>query len=345
MKTLKLMLSRLKQYYRNNKFIFVLFVIGGLLNAIVFAYFYGNQVSYNADRYSQENYYRKYTVYLESSTEKESYKKLLESDLIQNVIVGHPLPSQPPEFLLGTMNENINVVKVKGTLSFSDKYQVIVSRKCRTPVGDSINFYGKDFTVIGQNTNDDEYYIPYEAYEELGLEDSILYVYSKKHQDISNDKVAALIKDTFPDSSIDTPAKWDALNMRSMKSEIILICVCYAFSTISFMFLLRHMLDSMVYDSAVCMIVGASKSTISAITFWESMLLSLTSGAVGLVLHRLLYNVLFKKINITSEMVYKFSDYIFIFLLMFCITVIVTLPFIGKYTRLTPVSIKREQEN
>ncbi len=344
MKTLYLTFSRIRQYYRNNKFIFVLFIIGGIINSMVFAYFYGNLISYNVGKANQEGYYRRYFVYLNSSLEKEVYEELCGNELIENVIVGHII-SEENLYLFGTMNEHTNLARINGTLTFTDKYQVLIPELNSYAVGGNLTFFEKEFEIVGRHNNDNEYYIPYEAYKELGLEDNVLYVYAAKHQDPTDDKVAALIKEYFPDASIDTPAKYDTFNRRSMNTEIAFICTCYAFSAISFMFLLRHMLDSMVYDSAVCMITGASKSTISIMTFWEAMLLSLSTSVVGLAIHKIFYNVFFNKINIREEIVYKFSDYAFIFFLMFCITLVITLPFIIKYTRLTPITIRREQQN
>lgn len=61
-KTITLVLSRIRQYAVKNKIVFILFIIGGVLNSVIFIYLYGNLRPVMRNYNSTDYYYRRYEV-------------------------------------------------------------------------------------------------------------------------------------------------------------------------------------------------------------------------------------------------------------------------------------------
>ena len=107
MKTIIILYNRLKGYFLNNKTVFILFVIGGILNAIMLSFFYGNMLSFKKNEHSTASFYRKYTVTLDRSLTEDQLAAIETSELIENYILGFPIPGSQ-NILYGVKNENLN---------------------------------------------------------------------------------------------------------------------------------------------------------------------------------------------------------------------------------------------
>ena len=70
MKVLQLVFFRIIQYFKSNKLIFVLFVIGGILCSLTFIYFYGNIITIRNISGSNEELLRTYEIYLNEPAEE-----------------------------------------------------------------------------------------------------------------------------------------------------------------------------------------------------------------------------------------------------------------------------------
>ena len=123
--------------------------------------------------------------------------------------------------------------------------------------------------------------------------------------------------------------------------EIILLCACFSLAVISFMFLLKHMLDSIMDETAISLIVGASKIRIFLISFCEIMFFSLVNSAIGILLHKLLYNSFFSKINKITTTVYLTSDYLYIYLIFNLLCAVISIFLLMRYAMLTPREARR----
>ena len=62
MKTITLVLNRIRQFAVKNKIVFILFIIGGVLNSIIFTYLYGHVRPVMRNSNSTDYYYRRYEV-------------------------------------------------------------------------------------------------------------------------------------------------------------------------------------------------------------------------------------------------------------------------------------------
>jgi len=134
MKTLYILGSRISQYYKKNKLLFLLFLLGGILNAVSMIYCYGNLLPYIRDRASMDLKYRDYTVSFQ----------YWETDERGSAIGDTPITNLPdPEDVLSFIAEpllegceitaqnsvctstgNYPYTVVRGTTEFTGPYQV-----------------------------------------------------------------------------------------------------------------------------------------------------------------------------------------------------------------------------
>lgn len=346
MKFLYLFKKRLVQYYLNNKGIFLLFILGGIINGLVFAYLYGNLLPAVNNRDSQQIYYREYTVrFQEHRNVNEllsSTEILNESSLLQSVVLCHQVEQHAiyPTLIFASVTDEPPVIRMKGNVVFSGTGQVIVPSNCPSTVGDLLDLPCGEFTVIGQHTGE-EYYITCKDFQQKQLPVTNLYVVARDRQNFSDDAVAQVLQEMFPGDAIKTPKIWELSDRNASQEELTFMCLCFAVATVSFMFLLLYVLDSGMDENIVSMIVGASKTSLTVMIYWEGLLLSSTANALGLVLHWVLYEPIFSKINVSDSLVYSLRDYIVIFLMMFVITVVILAAFLGRYAKMSPIKARQ----
>ena len=358
MKVLYIVLSRLFQYYRKNKLIFILFIIGGISSSLAVAYFYGNGSTYMANRSSEEFYYREYEVYFRQNGEHYGEKEgvelasvkegleLIDQELIEKVFFGVDISLEEYrdgyKTRLFSSTEETYLVAIRGRVYFmpEEEWSIIIPSDSKFKIGDTVNINGHGFEVIGQQTFND-YYIPYSAYEKLQLPVSDMVIISEKRPDYSEDQLLIQLQEVYPDSHIRSPWLWRLNERNEAVAAIIIIAVCYAVSITSFMFLFKYMIDSISDETVIFLIVGGSKTEMSLMLFWETILLSLFSNGIGIGLHKLLYTSVFEKLNIAENIVYTLADYSIICLVMLVTSLIVVIPFVIRYYRKSLIDTRR----
>lgn len=339
-----LLINRLAQYYRKNKVIFMLFVIGGAINALVFCFFYGNLLPAVTNRNSQEIQYREYFVRyfdeVKMLDEKEAeMKEIQNSGLFESVrVCWQENNSLDGRWICASVFGESPLIRLKGTLNFTSDRQVLVPLSCSADIGSSITLMGESFQVVGQHTSD-EYYISYTDFAALDCRIWQIYAVTNSRQDFTNDLAEQLLSNTFSDGDIKTPRIYELSDKGLSLYNTIMICSTFLIATISFMFLLRYLMDSLMDENIVSIIVGASKRKMVLIIFCESLILFLAVSIIGLLLHYALYIPVFSKINITEGLVYSFGDYLRILTGIFFIVLACLIPFLGKYTKMSPIRL------
>ncbi len=347
MKWVLLIKARLSQYLKTNRTIFLLFLAGGILSSTVFSYFYGNLVSIMSTRNLQDTYYRKYTVTFWEPVNQEMVDALLDSELVESVSVMSDFFDKNQELqrtIVAEMKNHPSAVISKGTRNpHISVAEIIIPPDATEMVGEWVMLQGREFLAIGQHT-ESFYYISFQDFQDMNLPIQGLQVIAKERQNFSNDRIVCLVQEIFPASDISTPEQFENMDTKNALGEILMICFVYAVSMMSFVFLLAYLLDSNLDHTMICRLVGASNRDIFRLTLLEGVSLCVLVDAGGLLLHRLLYAPLFRKINISTELVYSLGDYLTIFLLMLGVGLCVVLPFIHRYARLTPTSARCRAE-
>jgi len=361
MKTLYILGSRISQYYKKNKLLFLLFLLGGILNAVSMIYCYGNLLPYIRDRASMDLKYRDYTVSFQ----------YWETDERGSAIGDTPITNLPdPEDVLSFIAEpllegceitaqnsvctstgNYPYTVVRGTTEFTGPYQVFVRQDVNTALGDTIDINGISFEVIGVFAGTitlgdrDLYHIPYETFVEMGYLNQVIRLDPLplvRYDFVKDDPISILMESYFPDAPKGFPAV-PKLELYNSYFEIPGILISALLSMIAYTCLLRYLVDSMINETIVAMIVGASKVRMTVYIFWETLLLSVGANVLGLLMHRVLYVPVFQKLNITENLSYTAADYVLILLVLLALSLLITIPFAMKYLKLSPIAARRER--
>ena len=369
MKSLYLILQRLKQYYSKNKTVFIVYIIGSVFCAVVVSYFYGNLISRQSERGWPEYRYRQYELlfsspmaetingetgevldYLTKYNGELDGNELLESVMVVHYLSGFSLDSWPCLTTCAYGEPKFDIVDGSGEFTGGD--QVIIQAERSEQVGDTIVLADREFTVIGKYSNyrdftHDDYYIPRETFMEMDITHDQIFLYAKEEQDLlnpENDPVRALILSTYNCGINDgggLVVSDGAVTEDVAVVEAAQISVCYVISMISFMFLLSYLLDSLRNETIISMIVGASKWRVRIMVFIEMTVLTAFTMIAGMAIHKSLYSIFFEKINIREDIIYTLTDYTKIFLMMFILSCLVEIPFVWRYTRLSPADARR----
>lgn len=340
MKTLYLIANRLRQYANKNRIIFCLFILGGILNAIVFAYTYGNLLPAIVNRNSEEFYYRQYFVYLDNNPidvwPSNAVDSITRSDFVESVSVASEIDRTTT--VVASAKGPKNIVYVEGNINEICTGQAVV------PFDNAVNenkiyLFGREYTIVGRHTGT-EYYISLEDYQDAKLTTNQIIVTAKNRQSKANDQILSLLNEQFKNEYIKTPYIYENADQRGSSAELFMICCVFAVVMISFMFLLTYLIDQNADENITSIIVGAPKSAILTLIYWEGLILSAVSYLVGLLIHHATWGPLFSKINVSDSIEYHLSDYLTMFLLMFVITIIVLTPFLKKYSKMTPIEVK-----
>ena len=374
MKILAIIRSRLRQYRAKNKLIFALFIIGGIINAILLAYMYGNlrPDAYNYN--SSISVYREYRVMFDyhisrnddgtvssvgfnnpkrNHVDKEDLKKLFDTGLFESITVQSAYPSYDSSMgermhsisacVYGILYENFIS---SGQLTLTANNQVIVDVLDETRLGGTIVIRGREFEVVAKAADIDifGYMITPEAYYEMEPYSNGFIAYSNKrwHADSEEgDVVADTIRNIFPDCYVWKASKvYEAADKQVSIQETRNMILTYAVSVIAYIFLLAYLADSLSEENSVSIIVGAKPANIALAVFLEGLLLSAASGLAGIVVHRLLYVPIFSRINAVEGIVYFAKDYLSVFGIIILASAVVLLIYALRFLRRSPINLK-----
>lgn len=336
MKTMYVFWQRLKQYYIKNKGVFQLFILGGMLNAIIVSYCYGNLIPSVSNRYLEGPNYMEYLMYFHDTPPSVNGIEIVKnSPLIRSCILS--------DGEISTFDEDYPIVKLNGTFKFTDTYQVIVPSTQEKRVGEFLEIYGKSFEIIGISSSG--YYISEDTFMELVGVDGIrsVFVYAAKRQPAENDLVDGLLREAFPNMTYLGGPLYDLRVREARDSEgwMVLICVQAFVAVVAYAFLLRYMLGTLRKENVVSMILGSSKVRTAILIFRDAIALCVLANAMGLLTHYLLYKPIFRGLNIEQSLRYTFNDYCLILLMMVMLSLIVTIPVVIKEIVSTPANSKR----
>ena len=382
MKTIFLIQNRLRQYFIKNKAIFIIFIIGGVLNASVFAYMYGNLKPKIVAKSLTSIAYRIYDVYFNVSVNErggvkiiepeKSYvsekdvEKIIDTGLFESVIRAYrpELPEgefeyetydeRPFSVSVGTVDLGTFGLKIRGVLELTGNDQVLIDDSLlfdytiNADVGDTIDLYGKQFIVKGmyRGSSRVEAIVTPEAFGSLGLPVNYIQCISKENWhrgQAEGDVPYNTLKELFPDSHIVSYGDSVSANdERIAQRGVETTVVTYVVSAIAFVFLMVFMAGSISDENASSIISGAGPARITAQVFLEGWVLSAVTVFLGLAVHALLYPSLFSRINISEGVYYTFGDYAAMACIMLVINAIVLAIVSARYMMLTPVELRRK---
>lgn len=331
MKLLYLVVHRLWCRWNLHRLLSSLIILGHILCSIALIYFYGNFVSYVRDRHLQDIYFRQYEIWGAENTPveiQEMSQVFLKRDNINDIAFGR---YDSPRYLLGT-TKHAELISLKGRVSFSQEEQngakvVIAPFNDNTPVGSVIDLYDQSFTVIGQSTAS-QYYIPLAAFLELELTSNYTLVTVSERPDFGNDLFGQELQKQFSNGYVKSAEIWEKAGKAQAPTELFLLSCAYITAILSFLFLTKYLQDISANETILYRVVGASLYQTRTILLLENILLALLTGGAAIVLHRLLYEPLFRTINFYDHIAYTWQDYGILLLLILLLTMLASLPFV-----------------
>ena len=230
----------------------------------------------------------------------------------------------------------------KGTGNFTDPYQVIVPSRESRGIGKTVILGSNLFEIVGVS-DFSWYFISEQAFEQIGGFNSIskIRVYSAGREVDGNDRVESLIKELFPHATIGGANDQRIRDANDSPVILKLIGIQTFLSVVSFTFLLQYILSSLRKENVVCLILGASKARTAVFVFRDAFVLSFGVNVLGLLTHRLLYDPVFRELNLYTHITYSYQDYCMLLFALTMFSVIAAIPVVLKEVLSTPMAAKR----
>lgn len=354
MKTIKLIFSRIYFYFISNKLIFIMFLLGGIVCSISFIYFYGNQLSVKKSEVSTDSSYYIYELSFDEPISYDEIKNssILNSEVVEDVTVKHNLllDDLPKE-----LNKNYyidNILKVCTQINGSQKLfskmgrvefyddevksgkNVIILPNCEElfslSPGYIMMFNGEKYEVIGMNTFFNDFYIPSTKFENCKYSIDEIKIYTVQRMSrVENSQFIANLHKEFPGSNLnDSPTNSYKAADNNFISEFFLIMCEFIIFTLSFIFLIKFLIDKSNLENVIYLIVGATKRKLFFILMLENIIISGVIGILSIVIYTIFYNQFFINFNIYEGLQYSVKDYIIIFISIVVLSCISAIPFI-----------------
>lgn len=370
MKGLSLVFLRLQQYFRMNKFIFILFLVGSITCSITFIYFYGNIITTKQISGTNEYALRKFEIYFDPidrlSEEQEqvlqrypleswTVRTTLNPDQLKSNDMGKTFQKEMLQingfFVQASLLNDISLFRSAGRIQFTEQEKengehVIIlppefSKSTTLPKNLKIN--GKDYQIIGVHSNDNAFFIPFSTFAKEKFKiDNISLVLKSELKKSEEQAYLEDLKSLFPGSYIDDPSLARKMISQDTGKEVLLVVSIYVLSLLSFMFLMKFLIDSHTGEDIIYFLVGAKKRTIIQVMLIQNVVITLFSGFTGIIIHIILKDSFFERINLTPNIQYGAFDYFIILMMMVILTILVQIPFLIDYSRYSLIKLKNK---
>ena len=365
MKTLTLLASRLMQFSLKNKIVFFLFILGGVLNSIMFAYLYGNLRPIVSNYNSTDYNYRKYTVFCNGNVIDEGFEPLnpdknyvseddinalIDTGLFETIIVdslycqSNTDDSIPLESICACIYGNTDCLTVEnGTNIFVSNNQTVMSNVSGSSVGGTIMLRGEEFEIIGRSSDlNISCLVTAEKYRELDPYTNHLILISKSRWHLSNDAPSKALRALFPKYYI-SGLYAEETDLAYSNQVLPPILINFAVTMIAFVFLLDYLTSLISNENTISIIVGARPITVAVMAVLEGTVLSIITIISGLLLHYLLYNVLFSQFIMGLTLNYSLQHYLEMLLLMTVVSIMIMIIRSLKYLKMAPLRLRSRE--
>lgn len=362
MKTLRLVASRFFLYFTNNKIIFVLFLLGGIACSIAFIHFYGNGTSYKKVQAEDNASLRYYALEFQQPVpQPEVDQEVLHNENICDIELAHALVQEEMPisiegnrrfFIKTKMQNGAPLYAEKGRVAFTQQELAQAQRVVILPgmvealyeveIGSTMRILGEAFTVIGMSTDMEGFYIPFSVFEQWGLSVSEFSVtLDQKLSVADNNAFIAQLHNAYPTAVLtQSPSNYYSLASERFSLQLFSISVAYIVASLSFMFLMKFMLDRNSRENIIFSIVGASRAAVLRVLVLETAFLSSCAAVLAILLHAVLYKPFFSRLNVFENLTYTVWDYVVIWLCVTLLSCLAAVPFAYRYIKSSLVENK-----
>ena len=175
----------------------------------------------------------------------------------------------------------------------------------------SIKVGNTTFNVVKEKTAQEEfdgkiekYYIPADAYFKTGIKtwtvdivikerfsQNMMYRYVNYLRDVFNIKFDPAVDNEGSYDYVRGPIIYYIEDANQVSSQFYSIVYIFMLSLISFMFLLKYLMDSSRRENSILMMVGAKKRVVMLVNFIENVALTVISTVIAIAIHILLYSL------------------------------------------------------
>lgn len=208
----------------------------------------------------------------------------------------------------------------------------------------SIRIQGEDFNIV-ENVASDDYVIPIEKYMSSNIRTCYMQIYTDSiWSKFAVTEYVNYLKAVFDDANysytIFDPLPFygelEAQNLQNMG----MLMVVFGCTILSFMFLLKYLMDCARYENGILMMVGAKRTHILLMNFLENIILTLFCITAASLIHIGFYRVFFSKISLFENLEYHLEDYLIIAGLILVASIIIQIPFMIVYWKNNIKNIK-----
>ncbi len=357
MKWLSLIKTRIAQYFLADKLIFVIFMIGSVICGTGFLHMYGNFTSAFLLQRDMSAAGRTFTVGFNEDaapSRREIGQRLQKEGVALETCLVRARENETKGSLLAVAAGEQSFTSIDGQKKFSDTQMekgepvvIIPAVFVENPSGldkeaNTLTIAGTTLQIVGRNNTDYTYYIPSGTFDKMELEvESLMLVTPRKLSQKEDTALLNQLADLFPEAAyMDSPGLETELAQRQqLAMQLVMICVVYGLAVLSFMFLMKYMMDRHRVENVIYCIVGCSKDDVMQITLLENACLATVSALLSVAVHIGLKKPVFDKLSIQA-FVYSPRDYLLCFLLMVLVSLLVAVPFILKMRRQSLIMAK-----
>lgn len=359
MKSLYLITAFFKTHFKNNKFLFTLFLLGIFVSSLILTYYYGNVSPNNNLIYDEmKSVFQTYTIELSVTNGdilEQGVSWLEQQGFTRIDYFGYcDLKSDSSEFLNAdsievryckddTYDFNSSIGRVSFTeeeksgenvIILSQEYLDFYLEERENLLNQTVLLNGVEFTLIGFYNLGGGAVIPYQSFVKNQFEVNRIQVVVNEILNYQDDvNLKAEISNNIPGarvvSAYDT--YYNYLEQGDSYDYLRSITIYMLLGFIVFMFLVKYIIDSSRYEYVVYSIVGASRKKVVGIMIAEILGITLLTSIVAMLFHHLFYEVIFDKINYFSGLQYHVEDYGIILLIVLVVSVICVVPFMISY--------------
>ena len=206
-------------------------------------------------------------------------------------------------YLIHVSKGNINELKKEKTVVVPDSAEDI-------EIGGTVTLNGHELNVKGSSTNEC-YLVSKETFTLLGVSPELITIdvpasqAGKLKKEISNIFGSGCLIHEQNNSSLDSASV----------STLIVIGTIYLLCILSFMYLASSLYDDFSHEISIYTLIGASRKHIFALSGGIILLIIGITSAFSEIVHALLYDAVFSKMNILPGFEYTINDYLLLFII------------------------------
>lgn len=356
MKLLRLSFFRIVSHIQRNRMTFCLFFVGAMLSSFVFLYFYGNAMKGQISERENNVSYRMFEVCFDENVSlREAQLHVLDDYGIEEVLTSCQvtLPEDLADKQFAGMPQEVTAALYDWRTTQPDLFSSDIQGKTGVLADKiygndrtSMEINGIDFPILKRlDSGSGVLYVPLATYlQYFGETDYLVFqtkeILSPEEIQVANEKLKAAFPEAsatlFPDVFMET-------EQQLARSDQINAALLYVVSLVSFLFLFQYMEEQNQMENVVYQIVGAKRRQIFGMILLEVGVLAAVACLLTEVLHAVLYEPVFSKLNMTETWItYSVKEYGVILLLTVMLALATAVPFFVSCLRETPVGLRRK---